>query len=125
MSRLLSIVAIPLFAFGIAIAIPAHADEPASGQGSAMSQTGDKVKEGATQVKDGVVEGAMAVKDAAVEGSGKVKDGAVAGAQQIKQDTHGLGDKIKQAAQNAWHATKGVFSSSPQSSPAPQGEEQK
>ena len=111
--------------FGLAAFLPARADEPASGQGSTVSQTGDKVKEGAGEIKDGVVEGAVAVKDAAVEGAHKVKEGATAGAQQIKQDTHGLGDKIKQAAKDAWHATKGAFSSSPQPSQPQKGEEQK
>jgi hypothetical protein len=125
MSRLVSIIAALLLLFGLAAVLPARADEPASGQGSTLSQTGDKVKEGAGQVKDGVVEGAGAVKDAAVEGAHKVKEGATAGAQEIKQDTHGLGDKIKQAAKEAWQATKGAFSSNSQSSQPQKGEDQK
>ena len=125
MSRPLSILAALLLASGLAAAMPARADEPASGQGSTMSQTGEKVKEGAGQVKEGVVEGAVAVKDAAVEGAHKVKEGATAGAQQIKQDTHGLGDKIKQAAKDAWQATKRAFGSSPQPTQSQKGDDRK
>jgi hypothetical protein len=125
MSRPVLIIATLLLVFGLAAARPLRADEPASEQGSTMSQTGEKVKEGAGQVKDGVVEGAVAVKDAAVEGAHKVKEGATAGAQQIKQDTHGLGDKIEQAAKDAWQATKSVFSSSPRPSPPQKDEGQK
>jgi hypothetical protein len=114
------IIAALLLVFVFAAVLPVRADEPASGQGSTVSQTGDKVKEGAGEVKDGVVEGAGAVKDAAVEGAHKVKEGATAGAQQIKQDTHGLGDKIKQAAKDAWQATKGAFGSGSQPSQSQQ-----
>ena len=125
MSRPMPIMAAILLIFSFAAVLPTCADEPASGQGSKVSQTGDKVKEGASEVKDGVVEGAVAVKDAAVDGAHKVKEGATAGAQQIKQDTHGLGDKIKQAAKDAWHATKSAFSSGPQPSQPQKSEERK
>lgn len=125
MSRSVSFIAASLFALGIAANIPTWADEPGPEQGSTVSQTGDKVKEGATQIKDGAVEGAKAIKDVAVEGAQKVKEGATAGAQQVKQDTHGLGDKIGQAARDAWQATKRAFGSSSQPSSAQQSDGQK
>lgn len=106
---------ITILAFALAVALPTSrvfADEPPS-QGTAAGNqepsTGDRLKEGANEVKHGVVEGAHAVGDAAVEGAHQVRDSANAGAQQVKKDTHGLGDKIKQAASDAWEATKRVF----------------
>jgi hypothetical protein len=115
-----STLTVTLLALVLAAALPVgqvFADEqPEPVQGTATGNqepgTGDRIKEGASQVKDGVVEGAHAVGDAAVDGAHQVRDSATAGAQQIKQDTHGLGDKISKVATDAWYSVKNAFSGS-------------